>query len=779
MANNGQLYTNGVYNFGVGTGKTQTTRTASNGLVTLSANAINNSTEATTNVVDGFVKILPSATPAFYKSPLGFGNFYGPIGFNTTNQQPIVNAYIRGNTTAIGTTIPTAIDKISSVEYWKVASSNVGKITLYWSTNSDLTTILGGKSLLNLTILGFDGTDWLIINSEINSGYTTASGSMTSTSDVSLAGYTHFAIGSRKDLDCYSPVTYSGDINAKTWNGTSWSPSAPTITDKIIINAPLTITTPIECYSVEINADIIMPAGTKLTVVNGFEYNGVDEEDEGKIVMSNLASVIQQNPLATAPKIEMTRVAEQMRRYDYVFISNPISDISSFFSQLLDEDHVAVANTTTGVGAYGVYANSAFYNLRTFNADGLTTAVATAANTPIGRGLSAAVRSQVPYSTSNSLPSDGNGAWVSEKKDIHIKIAGTTNNGSYELDLPDTGGYTRLGNPYPSPIDIRKIWEFSDDKLEKTAYYWTYNTARANLSGSSYTNADFATFNLAGSVESGNPANSDGPTPTFIPDGYILPLQSVLVRSTGEVTLTIDNCVRSNIAPPAPPMSNTNESNGKFKLNLIGSANTFSQILISYNSAKGTLGFDNGYDSTRLIGLGSELSSIIDNSRYVIQTRPAFTTEDIVPLQIDKRTEETFTISLTDVQGVFNNTSILLHDKTLGIYHDLSVNNYAFVQDSALDTQRFDVVYQNTVLDNSNFEVKNAFAFITKNQFRAQSNSTIAEIAIYDIAGRLIITYSNVNAQGFSSNFDKAQGVYIAKIKLADGTIVNQKVINQ
>lgn len=55
----------------------------------------------------------------------------------------------------------------------------------------------------------------------------------------------------------------------------------------------------------------------------------------------------------------------------------------------------------------------------------------------------------------------------------------------------------------------------------------------------------------------------------------------------------------------------------------------------------------------------------------------------------------------------------------------------------------------------------------------------MSEIAIYDIAGRLIITYSGINEQGFSSNFDKSQGIYIAKIKLEDGSIVNQKVIKQ
>lgn len=234
-------------------------------------------------------------------------------------------------------------------------------------------------------------------------------------------------------------------------------------------------------------------------------------------------------------------------------------------------------------------------------------------------------------------------------------------------------------------------------------------------------------------------------------------MQSVLVQTKAAGPAIIDNCVRnSSYVAPTPPTSG-NDVNGRFRLNLVGSDKTYNQLLLVYDGANGTTAVDNGYDSSRLLGLGSEISTLIDDTRYVIETRPSFTVEDVVPIKLDKRTDETFTISMVDAQGVFNTTSVLLHDKTLGIYHDLSANNYAFAQTDPTDTLRFEIVYQNTVLNNGDFNAKNAFAFITKNQFRAQSNSSIAEIAIYDIAGRLIITYTGINQQGFSSSFDRAQ----------------------
>lgn len=754
VGDSGELYTNGLYDFGTGVAKTQTTRTVNNGLVSLSAAAVNASVMST-NFVDGFVQIIPDGPSAFYKSPVGFDTFNGPIGFFATNLEPIVTAYFRGNAETIGTSLAPEVENISAEEYWKTTSDNNGTITLYWNSDSGIASILAGKSVDYLTILGYNGSQWVAINSQLEAGSTSAPalGSMTTTENISFSDFTHFAIGARKDLVCYSPISYSGDANIKTWDGSNWTPSAPVINDGIIINGPLTISSDLECYSVDINANVTMEAGKKLTVVNGFTGTG-------KIVMSNLASVIQQNPLATAPTIEMTRITEQMRRYDYVFVSNPINDVSSFFSQLLNPNNSAVD------AQYGEKPKSAFEQLRTFNEAGLVATDATVANTPAGRGLSATVRNQLPYNSSMAPT-----AWYAEKHTIHTKIEGQTNNGKFSMTLPEQNGWMRLGNPYPSPIHAMKFWELADGLVDKTMYYWTYNTARGTLAANTYNNADFATYNLSGGVAAG--------TGGSIPDGYILPMQSVLIKSIApSAVITIDNCVRL-IDAALPKQANTASSNGKFKLNLQGSEDSFSQILIAYDADNGTIGYDNGYDSARLSGLTSELSSLIGTKRYTIQTRPAFTTEDVIPLQLDKRTDETFTISLDSKEGVFASTAVLLHDKTLGIYHDLTINGYSFVQNLELDAERFDIVFQNTALNTTTFNTKNTVAFIAKDQFYVQSNNTIAEISIYDLAGRLIVAYTSINEQGFTSIFDKTPGVYIAKIKLVDGAIVNQKLIKQ
>jgi hypothetical protein len=744
--NNAEIYINGIFDFTTPATETKTSRGTDNGVISLSAAALNASTASNLNFVDGFVQIYPSASPAEYTFPIGFGTTYGPIAISASNQQPISSAYFLGDVNSIGP-LNAEVDKISTTEFWNVTSNNIGKVTLYWNEGSDISAILGLKVADYLTIVGFDGANWVVIDTQLD----LVLQSMTTTENINLQTYSSFAIGARKDLVCYTPVQSSG--NTKTWNGTSWYPSNPGITDPVVIASALTLTTNLECYSVTLNHDITMTGGQKLMVVNGFD-------GPGKIIMSNLSSVVQQNPTATAPQIEMTRIVPQMRRYDYVFLSNPTTGTSSFFTQLLNNQNVATN------GNFGVQPNSAFLQLRTFDVAGLTATDATAANTPVGRGFSATVRSQAPYSISNAPE-----AWYTEKENIHIKIKGITNNGRYNVTLPAVNGYMRLGNPYPSPINGKKIWEITEGLVDKTMYYWTYNTQRGTLAPNTYNSGDFATYNLQG----GTAASTGG----IIPDGTIAPMQSVLIKSVApSATVIIDNCVRF-FEPPLYKRAAQEDSNGKFRINLQGSINSFSQILVAYDAENGTLGYDNGHDSQRLVGNLSELSSLIDNQRYTIQTRPAFTVEDVVPLQFDNRTNETFSIRLATTEGVFENTPIILHDKTLEIYHNLSANDYSFAQSTADDEMRFDILYDNTVLNNSDFKLREAFAFISLNQFRAQANSSITQIQIYDMAGRLIINYLNLDTQNFSSDFDKAKGIYIAKITLADGTIVNQKIVNQ
>jgi hypothetical protein len=747
---------NGEYYFTDSPANISSTRTLQHGVLSFGSSSGWNESINSLGM-DGYVKTNASTE---FIMPIADLGVTAHIKVWPVDSESVEGAYYRSNPSTISSNFDLlTIEAISTIEYWEIKAAAPmvsSKIALSWRDSSDISSLLLTPSIDYLTILGYNGSEWV----EIPSFYDSVSflgesssldkGSITSLNAVDLTSFQFFTIGSKKQAICYPAVVSSGII--KTWDGANWSPSEPGLSDPVIINAPYSGN--LSCYSVVLNADITLVNGNKLDVVDGFSGSF-------EVNMASEASLLQRNSNATPPKIVMTKISNPMRRYDYVFLSSPIDNTSTFFDNILSAQNTAVN------GEFGLQNNSAFNQLRTFNEEGLAPIDASPLNTPVGRGFSATIRNQAPYQMSTQQ-----GSWNNQRFPIHIKTNGTANNGDINVNVP-ANGWVRIGNPYPSPINANKLLDAMGPNVRKTIYYWTFNTPRASLNNTNvYNNADFATFNYSGGVAACATCE--------IPTGIIATMQSVLTKAitgTGASTITLTNCLR-DLNGNDDFFRNENESNvkGKFRLNLEGTEGSFSQILVAYDSVKGTVDFDNGFDAARLSGTSSEFSSLIQNNRYVIQTRHGFVQDDVVPLQIDKRKEESFTISLATKEGVFNNIPIYLHDITLGVFHDLTVSNYNFVHDDT-DLFRFEIVYQNALHQND-WEQNNVVAFIAKNQFQVQANENIENIQLFDLSGRLIFNYNTINQLTFKAPFNFPDSVYLAKIKLSNGFVLTQKLIN-
>lgn len=759
VQNNGSVYigdygemhiAGGVYAFGGAPATTKTTRSASNYGVLSFASGVVAGNASANHYADGYVKTYSNA---FFLAPTGDGGVYAPAGVIGSDNSGVAVSYKRASPLGIGTALDSQISAISNSEYWIINGSGSATISLTWRISS--AAHLLSASLGDLRILGFDSNlnKWVEIDSQYDSTSildapsTIAEGSLTSVAAVNLADYSSFTLGAKT---CYPAVVASG--NVKTWNG-SWSPSAPGIADPVVIDAPYAGN--LTCYSVALNADITLADAHVLEVVDGFTGTG-------KVLLSSEATLVQRNSGATAPMIEMTKITNPMRRFDYVFLSSPITSPTSFFAAILNKNNTAVN------GEFGTRVNAAFETLRTYDAAGLAAINATAANTPVGRGFSATVRSQAPYSTSTVAES-----WYTEKYPIHIKTAGTANNGNVAISVP-ANGWARIGNPYPSAIDGEQLLNAAGPDMRKTLYYWTFNTPRQVLATATYSNADFATWNYSGGT---------AVCPTCeVPTGTIATMQSVLMKasnlSSNASTFALTNCMRVTTG-------NTNfyrQATGadKYWLNLTGTADSFSQILIAYNP-EATYEYDNGLDSPRLSSTTSSvLSSLIGSDRYAIQTRPAFTSGDAVPLRVDKNIPEALTISLGNKQGIFaaDALTVYVHDSALGIYHNLSESPYSFIQDQAVASDRFEIVYQDPTLSNPDVVQTKAMGLISNNALTIQASQAMDTVTIYDLAGRVVVAYNAAASHGLSKPYHHAQGVYIAKIKMVSGAVVNLKLVN-
>lgn len=767
VQNNASLYigaganmhvSQGTYNFGTNPASTVTSRSTNYGVLSFAA-AASWANASESHFIDGYFRYYGTATVI---APVGNNAVLAPVALAPTTTSGVDVAYVRGFPTAVGAALAPEVSEISSTEYWKLGGTSPAVITLTWRESSNIGSMLLTPSLSYITIVGYDGSEWVEIPSFSDSvaltggASTLTTGSITSTAAVSPGVYQAVTIGVKTEASCLPVLVSSG--NVKTWNGSSWSPSAPGINDPIVIDGPFSGS--LACHSVTLNADYTLEDGETLEVVNGFTGSGT-------VIMSPEASLLQRNGTAAPPKIQMRKITTPMRRLDYVLLSSPINDFATFLGHLNSASNVAVN------GSYNMYPNSAFYNLFT-DVNGTSSVPVTASNVPIGRGFAASVRyTQGPYNLSNVAP-----AWYTEMYPIYIKTEGTANNGTISVPAIDGAGWMRIGNPYPSPMNAEKLLDAMGDNFRKTIYFWTHHTPRQSFlpSATNYNDADYAVFNYTGGVATCQECP--------VPNGYIGTMQSVYVRKINNqpISFSLSNCLRDLNGNDSFFRTNGAQT-GKFRLSLSGSANSFSQILIAYSTA-GTTAYDNGYDSGRPSNINtSELNSVIEGSTsgYAIQTRGLFEDTDVVPLQMIKRGDESLTITFSDATGVFTTgeVNVYLHDKLLGLYHNVKEDGpYIFAQDENGSTDRFEVVYTAEALSGNEYTAYGAFAYAKDHAFYAQAGLEMKQVEIFDLTGRLVQVYKDVNAMQLKRPFDHEQAVYFAKITLANGAVVKQKIIN-
>ena len=232
----------------------------------------------------------------------------------------------------------------------------------------------------------------------------------------------------------------------------------------------------------------------------------------------------------------------------------------------------------------------------------------------------------------------------------------------------------------------------------------------------------------------------------------------------------------------ASTVSLNNEEKHRFWLNLSETDKSHNQVLIGYTE-NATNDFDLGYDGKLLNNGSSSIYSLLNDESYVIQAKGLpFTDEDIVPLGFKTENVGTFIISLGDFDGLFEqNQTIFLKDKSNGIVQNLNEGNYTFNSAIGEFNNRFEIVYKNSLLSNSEniFNDNSVLVFENNNILNVNSSNTnIKLIKVYDTLGRLLITQNNINNQEHQiKSLKKTNTVLLLQIEDINGKTVKKKVI--
>ncbi len=220
----------------------------------------------------------------------------------------------------------------------------------------------------------------------------------------------------------------------------------------------------------------------------------------------------------------------------------------------------------------------------------------------------------------------------------------------------------------------------------------------------------------------------------------------------------------------------------KIWLSLVNENNSSTSALIGYaNDA--TLGKDNLYDA---LGNGGDFGiySLVEGDRMVIQGRPsAILDVDNVPLSLKINTTGIYDIAIDHLEGsvfITDAKDIYLEDTFLNMVHDLRQSPYSFTAEAGIINDRFILRYSanQDTLSTQNLLESDTFIFVDNDVLKAKSSQNISKIDVYTLNGKRLISYDNLNNSEFNQAFSFSKGVYLASIKLENGSTITKKLIN-
>lgn len=342
------------------------------------------------------------------------------------------------------------------------------------------------------------------------------------------------------------------------------------------------------------------------------------------------------------------------------------------------------------------------------------------------------------------------------------------------INLTKNGqGYNLVGNPYPSNIDLKKLYQNvagNNTLIHPNFYFWdnTSNTENQQQ-GSNYNQDSYAYYNASGSG-----MGTHAPNNTKIPTGIVTVGQGFMVQALHAGTLNFSNGIRTS--DTGTFYNKTNADSGKYWLRLTTSQGNFIGIGIRYSEGA-THDFEN-FDSEWRGNSDDMFYSVAEGHKLAIQGRNyPFMKEDKVELGTQFLQKGMHTISLEKAEGIFaGEQKIYLLDKDLNIYTDLQEGNYSFNAEAGSFTDRFEIVYKSGTAAVSDVNYQNILVYRDGEDIVIKSaDKKISGVEVYEATGRLILKNTHRSNEIRLPAKNLSNGVYILKID-QEGTVISKKI---
>ena len=524
------------------------------------------------------------------------------------------------------------------------------------------------------------------------------------------------------------------------WDGSQWSNiTGPSTTSEAIIEGVYNTTTNgvFTAKSLTLNSGTFTVAsGTNVTIVN----NVTNTLAADKFIVENNANLIQNGTVNdNTGNITVQRNAN-MRQLDYVYWSAPVAaqNLQAFSMATLVGRFYTIDEPTNSFQSAGAATNS-------FS---------------LAKGY--VIRAPNNFLPAPAAPQLFTGFFV-----------GKPNNG--DITIPVTvlgGGYNLIGNPYPSTVNADLFLADAANQNIETLYFWTHMTTVGG-------GTNYATYNATGAAGA-TPSDTDPASGT--PNGFIQTGQGFIAKTTSAGNATFKNSMRAaNNSGQFFRTADVIEKN-RIWLNLSNANTSFNQSLIGYIS-DATDGIDTKFDGLLIETNGTRLYNVINNTEYVIQGKALpFNNTDVVALGFKAAAAGTYTISIDHVDGLFSaDQDIFIKDKLTNTVNNLKSAAYTFASEEGTFNERFEIIYQNTVLgiENPVLNAESIVVYKQNNTLNINAGTTVmAGVKIFDIRGRLIFERNNINATTTAiSDLTAEQQVLIVQMTSSDNKTVSKKLV--
>ncbi|WP_111683991.1 choice-of-anchor D domain-containing protein [Winogradskyella tangerina] len=385
--------------------------------------------------------------------------------------------------------------------------------------------------------------------------------------------------------------------------------------------------------------------------------------------------------------------------------------------------------------------------------------------------------------------------------DQNYVFLGKPNNGDITLPISQDNDYL-VGNPYASALNADEFINDNPD-LSGTLYFWEHWGGGTHILQEYQ--GGYATYNLSGGLAAPapDPDVAQVGVGTKIPGQYVPVSQGFFVTGTSNGTITFENDQRafqreggssSLFVRNADPNLASNDDNEdenadtrmKFRFGFNASYNMqlHRQILLTIDQ-NATIDVDWAYDAKLIDNLTDDMYWMLDDEKYVIQGSNDDDLNHIYPIGIKVHEDGLNSITIDSLENVSNEVNIYVHDKQLGIYHDLRESDYEIFLNTGEYTERFDIVFRNSVatlgddeVDHNSLDVlysndKERIVLINPNLIEVQS------IELFNMLGQSVYTIENISESGYSEYEVKnlSTGTYVIKLYTVSGSVSTKKVL--